>query len=125
MPHDRSGAPRRAGARRVGLPYLGYVVANIPSSIVVTRVGAPVWLALLMLCWGVVSACTAAVRTRAQFYAIRVLLGITEAGCFPGAPAHPPPGPRLPRRPVRVPAELLRVLPASGFPLQVWLVSLT
>lgn len=98
MPHDRSGAPRRAGARRVGLPYLGYVVANIPSSIVVTRVGAPVWLALLMLCWGVVSACTAAVRTRAQFYAIRVLLGITEAGCFPGAPAHPPPpGPRLPR----------------------------
>ncbi len=75
-------------------------MANIPSSIVVTRVGAPVWLALLMLCWGVVSACTAAVRTRAQFYAIRVLLGITEAGCFPGAPA--PPGPRPPRDPAAV-----------------------
>ena len=68
-----------------GLPYLGYVVANIPSSIIVTRVGAPVWLACLMLSWGVVCACTAAVRTRAQFFLIRVLLGVTEAGCFPGA----------------------------------------
>ena len=70
---------------RVGLPYLGYVVANIPSSIIVTRVGAPVWLACLMLSWGIVCACTAAVRTRAQFFLIRVLLGVTEAGCFPGA----------------------------------------
>ncbi|KAK9837411.1 hypothetical protein WJX81_000610 [Elliptochloris bilobata] len=71
-----------------GLPYLGYVVANIPSSIIVTHVGAPTWLAALMLAWGVVSACTAAVRTRAQFFCIRVLLGITEAGCFPGAWYH-------------------------------------
>ena len=54
-----------------------------------TRVGAPVWLAFLMLSWGIVSACTAAVRTRAQFFCIRVLLGITEAGCFPGARAQP------------------------------------
>ena len=65
------------------------MVANIPSSIIVTRVGAPAWLAFLMLSWGIVSACTAAVRTRAQFFCIRVLLGITEAGCFPGARAQP------------------------------------
>ena len=68
------------------------MVANIPSSIIVTRVGAPAWLAFLMLSWGIVSACTAAVRTRAQFFCIRVLLGITEAGCFPGARAQPTQG---------------------------------
>ena len=48
---------------------------QIPSQLAITRVGAPTWLGLLIFCWGVVAACTATMKTKAQFYVIRLLLG--------------------------------------------------
>jgi ACS family tartrate transporter-like MFS transporter len=64
--------------------YLGYVVFEIPSNLVMDKVGARLWLARIMITWGIVSAVTAAVVGPTSFLAIRFLLGVGEAGLFPG-----------------------------------------
>ncbi len=67
-----------------GLFFLGYVLFEIPSNLVLARVGARAWIARIMITWGIISACTAFVWDRDSFYAIRVALGAAEAGFFPG-----------------------------------------
>ena len=67
-----------------GLFFLGYVVFEVPSNLVLARVGARAWIARIMITWGLVSACTAFVWDRDSFYAVRVVLGAAEAGFFPG-----------------------------------------
>lgn len=67
-----------------GLFFIGYCLFEIPSNLVLERVGARLWIARIMIGWGVVSVATMFVTGEAAFYAARVLLGIAEAGFFPG-----------------------------------------
>lgn len=67
-----------------GVFFLGYFLLEIPGSLIVERWSARKWLARIMVTWGVIAALTAAVKTPNQFYAVRFLLGLCEAGFFPG-----------------------------------------
>jgi MFS transporter, ACS family, tartrate transporter len=67
-----------------GIFFLGYSVFEIPSNLLLYRLGARRWLARIMISWGLVSAATAFVVGPNSFYALRLLLGIAEAGFFPG-----------------------------------------
>ena len=64
--------------------YIGYVVFEIPSNLVMDKVGARLWLARIMVTWGIASAATAAVIGPNTFLLVRFLLGAGEAGLFPG-----------------------------------------
>lgn len=68
----------------VGLFFAGYFVFQVPSNLVLQRVGARRWLALLMITWGAVSSATMFVSTARGFYVLRFLLGLAEAGFVPG-----------------------------------------
>jgi D-galactonate transporter len=68
----------------VGLFYLGYMLFEVPSNLWLQRVGVRRTLLRIMVLWGIVSAGTAFVQTPVQFYIARVLLGVAEAGFFPG-----------------------------------------
>jgi ACS family tartrate transporter-like MFS transporter len=68
-----------------GLFFLTYVVFEIPSNLVLERVGARIWIARIMISWGAVTACTAFVVGPWSLYGARMLLGLAEAGFFPGA----------------------------------------
>ena len=67
-----------------GLFFLGYCLFEIPSNLILERVGARRWMARIMIGWGLVSMAMMFVTGTASFYAARVLLGIAEAGFFPG-----------------------------------------
>jgi ACS family tartrate transporter-like MFS transporter len=67
-----------------GLFFLGYCLFEIPSNLILDRVGARIWMARIMIVWGLVSMATMFVTDTATFYAARVALGIAEAGFFPG-----------------------------------------
>ena len=67
-----------------GIFFLGYFAFEIPSNIILHKVGARVWICRVMITWGIVSALTALVHTPWQFYTARLLLGVSEAGFFPG-----------------------------------------
>jgi MFS transporter, ACS family, tartrate transporter len=67
-----------------GLFFAGYFCFQVPSNVVLERVGARRWISLLMVVWGVVSASMIFVRTVHGFYGLRFLLGAAEAGFFPG-----------------------------------------
>jgi ACS family tartrate transporter-like MFS transporter len=64
--------------------FLGYALLEVPSNLLLVRFGARVWLARIMLTWGVISILTAFVQTPVQFYAMRFALGVAEAGFYPG-----------------------------------------
>ncbi len=67
-----------------GIFFLGYCVFEVPSNLLLYRFGARRWLARIMITWGLVSAATAFVVGPSSFYGVRLLLGIAEAGFFPG-----------------------------------------
>lgn len=67
-----------------GLFFLGYCLFEIPSNLILERVGARIWIARIMIAWGIVSMGMVLVTGTSSFYAVRVLLGIAEAGFFPG-----------------------------------------
>ncbi|NKQ09281.1 MFS transporter [Pseudomonas sp. SST3] len=67
-----------------GLFFVGYILFEVPSNLILKRVGARVWIARIMISWGVLSACTMLVTTPGQFYLVRLLLGVAEAGFLPG-----------------------------------------
>jgi ACS family tartrate transporter-like MFS transporter len=64
--------------------YIGYVLFEVPSNLVMEKVGARLWLARIMVSWGLISAATAAVVGPTSFLLVRFLLGAGEAGLFPG-----------------------------------------
>lgn len=68
----------------VGLFYLGYMLLEVPSNLWLQRIGIRRTLLRIMTFWGIVSMSTALVRTPMEFYIARVLLGVAEAGFFPG-----------------------------------------
>lgn len=67
-----------------GIFFLGYFLFEVPSNVILHRVGARVWIARIMITWGLVSAAFMFVSTPQMFYFMRFLLGIAEAGFFPG-----------------------------------------
>jgi|SRR5579872_4069892 len=67
-----------------GIFFLGYCFFEIPSNIALYRYGARVWIARIMITWGVISTATIFVSGPASFYFLRFLLGVAEAGFFPG-----------------------------------------
>ena len=67
-----------------GMFYVGYILFEVPSNLLMRRFGARRWIARIMITWELVSAATLFARDLWTFYALRILLGIAEAGFFPG-----------------------------------------
>ncbi|MET0208361.1 MAG: MFS transporter [Burkholderiaceae bacterium] len=67
-----------------GIFFIGYFIFEVPSNVVLHKVGARRWIARIMITWGLLSAATMFVNSPITFYAIRFLLGAAEAGFFPG-----------------------------------------
>lgn len=67
-----------------GIFFLGYFIFEVPSNLILHRVGARRWIARIMISWGLVSAATMFVTSVESFYALRFLLGVCEAGFYPG-----------------------------------------
>ena len=67
-----------------GVFFLTYSLFEVPSNLLLERMGARRWIARIMLTWGILSGATAFIQGETSFYAVRVLLGIAEAGFFPG-----------------------------------------
>ena len=67
-----------------GIFFVGYFLFEVPSNLIMERVGAKRWITRIMISWGVISACMMFVKTPTSFYALRFLLGLAEAGFYPG-----------------------------------------
>jgi ACS family tartrate transporter-like MFS transporter len=67
-----------------GVFFIGYFLFEVPSNLALARFGARVWIARILISWGLVAAANAFVQTPAQLYVARFLLGVAEAGFFPG-----------------------------------------
>ncbi|MHA1517883.1 MAG: MFS transporter [Alphaproteobacteria bacterium] len=67
-----------------GIFFLGYIAFEIPSNLALHRFGARIWIARIMISWGLIACAMALVRGETSFYVMRLLLGIAEAGFFPG-----------------------------------------
>lgn len=67
-----------------GLFFIGYLVFEVPSNMAMHRFGARIWMTRIMVTWGIVACCQAFISGATSFYVIRILLGIAEAGFFPG-----------------------------------------
>ncbi|WP_211471834.1 MFS transporter [Collimonas humicola] len=107
-----------------GIFFLGYFLFELPSNLIMNRVGAKLWIARIMITWGLLSACFAWVQTPTQFYVLRFLLGLAEAGFYPGIilyltywfPSH---------RRAKVVATFMAAIPISGIfgnPLSGWIM---
>ncbi|WP_437379898.1 MFS transporter [Inquilinus limosus] len=107
-----------------GIFFVGYFLFEVPSNVILHRVGARVWIARIMITWGVVSAAFMFVPSAPWFYALRFLLGLAEAGFYPGIilyltywyPSH---------RRARIIAVFMAAIPVSGIfgnPLSGWIM---
>jgi len=67
-----------------GIFFIGYLLLEIPGTILVEKWSARKWIARIMISWGIVAVCTGFIHTAGQFYWMRFLLGVAEAGFFPG-----------------------------------------
>ncbi|MDB5564654.1 MAG: D-galactonate transporter [Tardiphaga sp.] len=67
-----------------GIFFLGYFLFEVPSNLILDKVGARIWIARVMITWGLISGAMAFVQGSTSFYALRFLLGAAEAGFFPG-----------------------------------------
>jgi sugar phosphate permease len=73
-----------AFATGAGIFFIGYFFFEVPSNVLLKKFGARMWIARIMISWGVISACMIFVKGQWSFYAVRFLLGLAEAGFFPG-----------------------------------------
>ncbi len=83
MNADLGLTPRMFGFAS-GIFFIGYVLFEVPSNIIMERVGARLWIARIMITWGLLSAGTAFVSSPNSLYVLRFMLGVAEAGFFPG-----------------------------------------
>ena len=83
MNEDLGFSPSIFGAG-AGIFFVGYILFEIPSNLALQRFGARIWIARIMISWGIVAACMALVSGTTSFYLMRFLLGVAEAGFFPG-----------------------------------------
>jgi D-galactonate transporter len=67
-----------------GIFFLGYFLFEVPSNIILSKTGARVWIARIMITWGLISAAMMFTTSVTSFYVLRFLLGVAEAGFFPG-----------------------------------------
>jgi len=67
-----------------GIFFIGYFLFEVPSNVILHKVGARIWIARIMITWGAISAAMMFVTTPTMFYVLRFLLGTAEAGFFPG-----------------------------------------
>ena len=67
-----------------GIFFIGYFVMEIPGNLIMVRVGARIWIARILITWGIIAGLTALVATPQQFYLVRFFLGVAEASFFPG-----------------------------------------
>ena len=107
-----------------GIFFLGYFLFEVPSNIILHKVGARVWIARIMLTWGLISAAFMFVNAAWMFYLLRLLLGVAEAGFYPGIilfltywyPSH---------RRAKIIAVFMSAIPISGIfgnPLSGWIM---
>jgi D-galactonate transporter len=107
-----------------GVFFIGYFLFEVPSNIVLHRVGARVWIARIMITWGLLSAAMMFVATPTMFYVIRFLLGVAEAGFFPGIILYLTYWYPAQRR-GRIAALFMTAIPVSGVlggPLSGWIL---
>ncbi|WP_146752467.1 MFS transporter, partial [Serratia quinivorans] len=67
-----------------GIFYISYIIFEVPSNILLSRIGAKIWIARIMVTWGIIAAGMSLVQTPTQLYVMRFLLGVAEAGFTPG-----------------------------------------
>ncbi|WP_199544306.1 MFS transporter [Paraburkholderia kururiensis] len=83
LQHD-TGLSDAAFAFGAGVFFAGYALFEVPGNLLLHRVGARAWMCRIMVTWGLVSSAMSFASTPASFYALRFLLGVAEAGFFPG-----------------------------------------
>ena len=116
-----SEAAYGAGA---GIFFIGYFLFEVPSNLMLHRMGARIWIARIMVTWGIVSAASMFTSSELMFYGLRFLLGIAEAGFFPGIilymtywfPSH---------RRAKIVTTFMAAIPVSaifGNPLSGWIM---
>lgn len=107
-----------------GMFFIGYFLFEVPSNILLHKIGARIWIARIMITWGLLSGAFAFVETPTQFYVMRFLLGAAEAGFYPGVllyltywfPSH---------RRAKIVAMFMSAIPVSvifGSPLSGWIM---
>ncbi|BDB29637.1 MFS transporter [Cupriavidus sp. TA19] len=107
-----------------GVFFLGYFLFELPSNLLMHKIGARIWIARIMITWGLLSAAFVFVKTPATFYMMRFLLGLAEAGFYPGVilyltywyPAH---------RRAKIVAVFMSAIPVAGIfgnPLSGWIM---
>ncbi|SAK75646.1 major facilitator transporter [Caballeronia arationis] len=107
-----------------GIFFLGYFLFELPSNMLMHKIGARIWIARIMITWGLLSAAFVFVKTPTQFYVLRFLLGLAEAGFYPGVilyltywfPSH---------RRAKIVAVFMSAIPVSGIfgnPLSGWIM---
>ncbi len=107
-----------------GVFFIGYFLFELPSNILMHKLGARIWIARIMITWGLLSTVFVFVKTPAQFYVLRFLLGLAEAGFYPGVilyltywfPSH---------RRAKIIAVFMSAIPVSGIfgnPLSGWIM---
>jgi ACS family tartrate transporter-like MFS transporter len=84
MSRDLPGFDNAVVGFGAGVFFLGYFLLEIPGTLIVEKWSARKWISRIMITWGITAALTAAVKTPSQFYLARFLLGLAEAGFFPG-----------------------------------------
>lgn len=107
-----------------GVFFLGYFLFEVPSNIILHRVGARVWIARIMITWAMISGAFMFVGTPEMFYLMRFMLGIAEAGFFPGVILYLTYWYPAERR-ARIVATFMTAIPLSGViggPLSGWIM---
>jgi ACS family tartrate transporter-like MFS transporter len=84
MTRDLPGFDNAVIGFGAGLFFIGYFLLEIPGTLIVEKWSARKWICRIMITWGIMAALTATVKTPFQFYLVRFLLGLAEAGFFPG-----------------------------------------
>ncbi|MDR3439220.1 MFS transporter [Telmatospirillum sp.] len=79
-----TGIGNAAYAFGAGVFFVGYAIFEVPSNLILHKIGAKIWMSRIMVTWGIVSASMIFATTETSFYTIRFLLGASEAGFFPG-----------------------------------------
>ncbi|WP_199175601.1 MFS transporter [Telmatospirillum siberiense] len=79
-----TGISNAAYAFGAGIFFIGYAIFEVPSNLILHKIGAKIWMSRIMVTWGMVSASMIFATTETSFYVVRFLLGASEAGFFPG-----------------------------------------
>jgi D-galactonate transporter len=84
MQSDVAGLSETVYGLGAGIFFIGYFFFEVPSNILLEKFGARAWIARIMVSWGIISSATLFVNSPGTFYLLRFLLGVAEAGFFPG-----------------------------------------